>query len=117
MTSDDYKDFLDESDDDDAPVLRTMSGEPEGETLPRRSDMPTGSQDPAPQYYSPRQTERDVQPSTTRVPRLGPTDLRLGEEQAQSSSDMPPLEASESVAGQEPEAEAEHELITKEEKA
>ena len=90
-----------------------MLGEPEGETLPRRYDVATGSQDPAPQYYSPRQAERDVQPSTTRIPRLGPTDLRLGEEQAQSYSDLPALEAAESeVVEEEPE---EVELHTKEE--
>ena len=69
----------------------------------------------APQHYSPRPTERDLQPSRARVPRLGPTDLRLGEEQAESDDDLPPLEAAESEAEQAPEAEAEHEVITKEE--
>ena len=87
------------SGDDD---LRT---EPDDETLPRPSDIPTDSYDPTPLYYSPRPTQRDLQPSTTRVPRLAPTDLRLGEEQSQSYSDMPPLEAVESESEQELEEE------------
>ena len=105
MADDDYKDFLDEPDDDDAVVLRTMAGEPEGETLPRRGDIPGSSSDPTPQYYSPRQTERGELLSRARFPRLGPTDLRLGEEQAQSHSDLPPLEGAESEGEREPEDE------------
>ena len=58
MAASDNENFLNEPDDDDAPVLRVMPSEPEDETLPRRSDLPASSCDTTPQYYSPRATER-----------------------------------------------------------